>query len=596
MDGEAYILEAQPRRGAKSLDEFSFYVPRVRTNVDAEQSAPDEETHGQHAMSTRAKKRKREATAGTSIMRQDGDDTEEDDGIPCAECGSRESTDDTSMAMLRCSNGACADEGKVGHHLECLTPPLQAMPEGDWYCPKCRPPSEEVFDVPPAEGNGGAGPSTGAPSTDTPPAANQHSPSSYRGVNWPLENQAVFRVRDGRTCYEYSLGSNKHNLSPEAYGAVREQFAQFNECASFNLPAAAKEKNATTQKAGEDSHSSSSCHLGVMDGVTGGNAEDPDSFRICSALKSTWLAEECKKAAKRLATCGPHAGGPNEVYNHGYRVLQMAANQAIRTAQDNRAMGGSTTALVASTCKGQLHVASVGDCRLAVLRMHPADGLQVELLTEPTYHPIGQNQPKGTEVPVQLTLTRPELSEWRNQGLVDLHTVEVKENDIVVAGSDGFFDNLQYADAQGKDDAERIKSRIVQICEPAILDAGEDDDEGELLVERVGNDLYSAAKGGMHDGPRAREPDEYCVGRHAKPDDLTLLVARVSFHSAPLGAPPATEFVAGSEDGRAVVSTRRAETARLKNYNPSTYGLRSTSQQRYPSVEGTLEIWRFKYV
>jgi hypothetical protein len=32
------------------------------------------------------------------------------------------------------------------YHLDCLTPPLAAVPEGNWYCPHCTP-GKELGDV-----------------------------------------------------------------------------------------------------------------------------------------------------------------------------------------------------------------------------------------------------------------------------------------------------------------------------------------------------------------------------------------------------------------------------------------------------------------
>lgn len=35
--------------------------------------------------------------------------------------------------MLLCD--ACNANG--AHHADCLDPPLESLPEGDWYCPQC---------------------------------------------------------------------------------------------------------------------------------------------------------------------------------------------------------------------------------------------------------------------------------------------------------------------------------------------------------------------------------------------------------------------------------------------------------------------------
>lgn len=54
---------------------------------------------------------------------------EEEDERPCDACGKA----DDAARFLLCDGDGC----KAGWHLGCLTPPLQAVPEGDWFCPKC---------------------------------------------------------------------------------------------------------------------------------------------------------------------------------------------------------------------------------------------------------------------------------------------------------------------------------------------------------------------------------------------------------------------------------------------------------------------------
>ena len=46
----------------------------------------------------------------------------------CQHCGS---LDGASVQMLVCD---CCNEG---WHTQCLQEPLEAVPEGDWFCPKC---------------------------------------------------------------------------------------------------------------------------------------------------------------------------------------------------------------------------------------------------------------------------------------------------------------------------------------------------------------------------------------------------------------------------------------------------------------------------
>jgi hypothetical protein len=54
---------------------------------------------------------------------------EQEDDHPCDACGK---TDDAASFLL-CDGDGC----NGGWHLGCLTPPLQAVPEGNWFCPKC---------------------------------------------------------------------------------------------------------------------------------------------------------------------------------------------------------------------------------------------------------------------------------------------------------------------------------------------------------------------------------------------------------------------------------------------------------------------------
>ena len=50
-----------------------------------------------------------------------------DDITQCEVCG----LGDREDRLLLC------DECNLGYHLECLNPPLQAVPLDDWFCPSC---------------------------------------------------------------------------------------------------------------------------------------------------------------------------------------------------------------------------------------------------------------------------------------------------------------------------------------------------------------------------------------------------------------------------------------------------------------------------
>ena len=49
----------------------------------------------------------------------------------CAACGDGE--DEAGNEILLCDGDGC----DACYHLQCLTPPLAAIPEGEWLCPAC---------------------------------------------------------------------------------------------------------------------------------------------------------------------------------------------------------------------------------------------------------------------------------------------------------------------------------------------------------------------------------------------------------------------------------------------------------------------------
>jgi remodeling and spacing factor 1 len=58
---------------------------------------------------------------------EDDDDDEEEEEIQCVVCDSPRD----AQHMLLCDG--CDD----GYHMACLHPPLEAIPEGDWFCEEC---------------------------------------------------------------------------------------------------------------------------------------------------------------------------------------------------------------------------------------------------------------------------------------------------------------------------------------------------------------------------------------------------------------------------------------------------------------------------
>ena len=61
------------------------------------------------------------------------EDCDSGDDIACEVCGSRE----RGEVMLICSDESGSVGCGVGMHIDCCDPPLESIPEEDWFCPKC---------------------------------------------------------------------------------------------------------------------------------------------------------------------------------------------------------------------------------------------------------------------------------------------------------------------------------------------------------------------------------------------------------------------------------------------------------------------------
>uniref|UniRef100_A0A1D1YQN3 BRCT domain-containing protein At4g02110 n=1 Tax=Anthurium amnicola TaxID=1678845 RepID=A0A1D1YQN3_9ARAE len=71
--------------------------------------------------------------------------SEDSDDLRCSVCGSR----DRGEVMLICGDEEGSTGCGIGTHIDCCDPPLDAVPEDDWFCPKC---SERRVRKAPAKG------------------------------------------------------------------------------------------------------------------------------------------------------------------------------------------------------------------------------------------------------------------------------------------------------------------------------------------------------------------------------------------------------------------------------------------------------------
>ena len=111
-------------------------IARLRTEHDEALKLRDEllaaasaelKAHGK-----KQPKRKREAVE-EQVVEDLTSEEEEEEGEACSTCGGRHTS--KSNAMLLCDGPGC----EQAFHQQCLVPPLQRIPPGEWRCPTCSP-------------------------------------------------------------------------------------------------------------------------------------------------------------------------------------------------------------------------------------------------------------------------------------------------------------------------------------------------------------------------------------------------------------------------------------------------------------------------
>ena len=59
-------------------------------------------------------------------------EVEEEEEVTCVACGSGDIADDNQIILCDGEH-----ETEIGYHQQCVTPPLQSIPAGSWFCPQC---------------------------------------------------------------------------------------------------------------------------------------------------------------------------------------------------------------------------------------------------------------------------------------------------------------------------------------------------------------------------------------------------------------------------------------------------------------------------
>ncbi|CAE6442078.1 unnamed protein product [Rhizoctonia solani] len=297
------------------------------------------------------------------------------------------------------------------------------------------------------------------------------------------------------------------------------------ECGAYGIPKKGKRKSESEDlqmavQVGEDSYFLRPDALGVADGV-GGWAHHhlrADSARFARMLMhncANEIANPCRpQDAYPSPPLTPRSPSTNNDISHLASVLESVSLEPEisprevlhlayeRTVATFRATGtaGSSTALVAVLRDGELSVAHLGDCMLAVVR----DGKFV-LRSEDMQHSFNFPYQLG---PHSSTTPRADAQ---------LITSKVVPGDIVILASDGLGDNLW---------DEEVLSEVSRFQLSQIV-SGERDVNPQVLGEALARRAKKAAEGkaDVPFGTRARAAGVQFGG--GKMDDISVVVAIV---------------------------------------------------------------------
>ncbi|CUA74334.1 Protein phosphatase PTC7 homolog fig [Rhizoctonia solani] len=269
------------------------------------------------------------------------------------------------------------------------------------------------------------------------------------------------------------------------------------ECGAYGIPKKQRRKPSDEDlemavQVGEDSYFVREDALGVADGV-GGWAHH--HLRADSARFARMLMHNCAHAIQEDPSLQDPS--PREILHLAYEHT-VASFRATGTA-------GSSTALVALLRDGQLSVAHVGDCMLAVVR----DGKFV-IRSEDMQHSFNFPYQLG---PHSSTTPRADAQ---------LITSQVVPGDIVILASDGLGDNLW--DEEVLNEVERF--RTLSLGQPL-------QSSPQALGEALARRAKKAAEGtkDVPFGVRGRAAGVQFVG--GKTDDISVVVAIVRGPSKP---------------------------------------------------------------
>ncbi|KAJ3119699.1 hypothetical protein HK098_005220 [Nowakowskiella sp. JEL0407] len=245
---------------------------------------------------------------------------------------------------------------------------------------------------------------------------------------------------------------------------------------------------------GEDAYFAESDSLGVADGVGGWN-----QYRGANpALYSRKLMHYINSRIAKLSDYSSidYSTDSTDSNLNLRKILKVSCQEV---ASDHRLVG-STTILFAVLRDEDIHIANLGDCGLMLIR----GGREIVFRTEEQQHSFNFPYQLGTgssDSPLD----------------AQVYKVKVKHGDIVVLGTDGFFDNV-------------FDDEVLDIVRKVSPNFGESDNISMDLPQRISDALLKRAREVAEDtraptSPfQARAIEEGLYYQGGKLDDITVVV------------------------------------------------------------------------
>ena len=239
----------------------------------------------------------------------------------------------------------------------------------------------------------------------------------------------------------------------------------------------------------------------------------PDALVVCDGVGG-WAARGIDSGAYSRALCAGAARALQDAAAEERLQFLLPKPLLLLQAGYQHACGerleGSSTALVALLDGDRLRTASLGDCVLLVIR-----GEEVVFRTAESLHAFNfpfQLGPASRDGPDSAT----------EQECV------VQAGDVLVAASDGLFDNVHDAEI----------ASIVSNYEPAAEEVeAEEGSSGEGLAGALGRVALAVARSSVAKSPFGKQmyQEQGTLYRGGKMDDITVLAANVVVSARPSG-------------------------------------------------------------